>query len=83
MQARSVDLLIERLQTMPHTQPLLIEGVNGKSTLASLLSTYIARDAVGAGLLPYTLDAAELAANQAYAEAWAGRLMGCQRGALL
>ena len=39
-----------------------------------------------AGTMPHALDttnADEQAANRAYAEAWSGRLMGCQRGALL
>ncbi len=39
-----------------------------------------------AGTMPHSLDttdADEQAANRAYAEAWSGRLMGCQRGALL
>ena len=49
-------------------------------------SMFCVTNAAIAGTMPHpldTLDAAELAANQAYAEAWAGRLMGCQRGALL
>ena len=36
--------------------------------------------------MPHPLDTDDLeqqAANQAYAEAWSGRLMGCQRVALL
>ena len=39
-----------------------------------------------AGTMPHSLDtsdADEQAANRAYADAWSGRLMGCQRGALL
>jgi CO2 hydration protein len=39
-----------------------------------------------AGTMPHALDttdADQQAANRAYAEAWSGRLMGCQRGALL
>ena len=39
-----------------------------------------------AGTMPHpldTTDADEQAANRAYGEAWSGRLMGCQRGALL
>jgi CO2 hydration protein len=39
-----------------------------------------------AGTMPHpldTTDADEQVANRAYAEAWSGRLMGCQRGALL
>jgi CO2 hydration protein len=39
-----------------------------------------------AGTMPHPLDtsdADEQAANRAYADAWSGRLMGCQRGALL
>ena len=39
-----------------------------------------------AGTMPHSLDtsdADEQAANRAYAAAWSGRLMGCQRGALL
>ena len=39
-----------------------------------------------AGTMPHPLDTQDpeqQAANRAYAEAWSGRLMGCQRGALL
>jgi CO2 hydration protein len=39
-----------------------------------------------AGTMPHPLDtsdADEQAANRAYADVWSGRLMGCQRGALL
>jgi hypothetical protein len=39
-----------------------------------------------AGTMPHPLDTSdpdEQAANHAYAESWAGRLMGCQREALL
>ena len=39
-----------------------------------------------AGTMPHPLDSddpEQQAANRAYAESWAGRLMGCQRVALL
>ena len=39
-----------------------------------------------AGTMPHPLDTQDpeqQRANRAYAESWSGRLMGCQRGALL
>ena len=49
-------------------------------------SMFCVTNAAIAGTMPHpldTTDADEQAANRAYGEAWSGRLMGCQRGALL
>ena len=49
-------------------------------------SLFCVANAAIAGTMPHALDTTDpeqQAANRAYAEAWSGRLMGCQRGALL
>jgi len=49
-------------------------------------SMFCVTNAAIAGTMPHPLDAVDpeqKAANRAYAESWSGRLMGCQRGALL
>ena len=49
-------------------------------------SMFCVTNAAIAGTMPHPLDAEDpeqKAANRAYAESWSGRLMGCQRGALL
>jgi len=49
-------------------------------------SMFCVTNAAIAGTMPHALDTTDpeqQAANRAYAEAWSGRLMGCQRGALL
>ena len=49
-------------------------------------SMFCVTNAAIAGTMPHALDTTDpeqQAANLAYAEAWSGRLMGCQRGALL
>ena len=49
-------------------------------------SMFCVTNAAIAGTMPHPLDSEDPShqeANRAYAEAWAGRLMGCQRGALL
>ncbi|CAI8153400.1 MAG: Uncharacterised protein [Synechococcus sp. CC9902] len=49
-------------------------------------SMFCVTNAAIAGTMPHPLDTEDSdqqAANRAYAESWSGRLMGCQRGALL
>ena len=49
-------------------------------------SMFCVTNAAIAGTMPHPLntqDSDQQAANRAYAESWSGRLMGCQRGALL
>tara|TARA_B100001109_G_scaffold145526_1_gene118461 strand:- start:1827 stop:2972 length:1146 start_codon:yes stop_codon:yes gene_type:complete len=49
-------------------------------------SMFCVTNAAISGTMPHPLDAEDpeqKAANRAYAESWSGRLMGCQRGALL
>ena len=49
-------------------------------------SMFCVTNAAIAGTMPHPLDTEnsdQQAANRAYAESWSGRLMGCQRGALL
>ena len=49
-------------------------------------SMFCVTNAAIAGTMPHPLDtddAEQQAANRAYATAWASRLMGCQRAALL
>ena len=53
---------------------------------AIALAAALFTNAAIAGTMPHPLDTEDpdqQAANRAYAESWSGRLMGCQRVALL